>query len=37
MLMINQQVQLLLATGTCHNREIGQNINLNKIKYKIIF
>nr|DAM77151.1 MAG TPA: hypothetical protein [Caudoviricetes sp.]DAW39208.1 MAG TPA: hypothetical protein [Caudoviricetes sp.] len=26
-----------MATGTCHNQEIGQNINLNKIKYKIIF
>ena len=32
MLMIKQQIQLLLETGTCHNREIGQNINLNKIK-----
>nr|DAO33865.1 MAG TPA: hypothetical protein [Caudoviricetes sp.] len=21
-----------MVTGTCHNREIGQNINLNKIK-----
>lgn len=31
MLMINQQVQLLLATEICHNREIGQNIDL-KIK-----
>nr|DAF98499.1 MAG TPA: hypothetical protein [Siphoviridae sp. ctJgf18] len=32
--MIEQQVQLLLATGTCHNQEIGQNTNLNKVKYK---
>jgi len=26
-----------LAIGTCHNQEIGQNINLNKMTFKILY
>lgn len=37
MLMIKQQVQLLLETGTCHNREIGQSTELEETKKEKLY
>jgi hypothetical protein len=36
-LIINQQVVLLLVTGTCHNQEIGQSTELEEAKKEKLY